>query len=47
MNTRIKTVVLLLATLALAVTFWSCATMGKAGSSAKIAVTPDKTVLSP
>ena len=47
MNIRSKIVVLLLVGLLLAVTFSACATMGKLGSSAKIVVTPDKTVLSP
>lgn len=47
MNTYMRPVVLLLAGLLLAVTFSACATLGKSGSSAKIVVTPDKTVLSP
>ena len=42
MDIRSKIVVLLLA-----VTFSACATLGMSGSSAKIMVTPDKTVLSP
>jgi hypothetical protein len=47
MNTLKRSIVLLLAGLLLAFTFSGCATLGMSGSSAKIVVMPDKTVLSP
>lgn len=42
-----KTIISLLLGVILTFTFTACATMGKMGSSAKLAVTPDQTVLSP
>ena len=47
MKINTKLLILVFIGLVLAVTLSACATAGKTGSSAKITVTPEKTVLSP
>jgi hypothetical protein len=47
MNMRNRTIVVLMAIVALAMTFSSCATLRNVFSPPKLVVTPDKTVLSP